>query len=245
MLQQLIAREIESNPAVARRMKLAILPGFNVLVPQGKLVGGTFRSTPLCSAARARPAASSAGSASARGTSPPPGAIFGYRRRPGMTVACINPARPGSRSMGTARQLLVHALDRLPVPGGPISWSTRGPAADALCCAPRAWPPAAASIDGPRGYLSSPHQRRPQGQAHRPHRRRSRDPRHVPARLGHAPRRHGAGPGRPRPDVEDSAHRSGEARFACRIRLARAADDQLPSTSPIAAASSATSTISR
>ena len=30
-------------------MKLAILPGFNVLVPQGKLVGGTFKSTPLCS----------------------------------------------------------------------------------------------------------------------------------------------------------------------------------------------------
>ena len=27
-------------------MKLAIIPGFNVLVPQGKLVGGTFKSDP-------------------------------------------------------------------------------------------------------------------------------------------------------------------------------------------------------
>ncbi|HEY8434520.1 MAG TPA: DUF3089 domain-containing protein, partial [Sphingomicrobium sp.] len=45
MLQQLIAREIETNPALARRMKLAIIPGYNVLVPQGKLVGGTFKST--------------------------------------------------------------------------------------------------------------------------------------------------------------------------------------------------------
>jgi hypothetical protein len=36
MLIQLIAREIENNPAVARRMRLAILPGFNVLVPQGR-----------------------------------------------------------------------------------------------------------------------------------------------------------------------------------------------------------------
>ena len=36
MLQQLIAREIENNPAVAARMKLAIIPGFNVLVPAGK-----------------------------------------------------------------------------------------------------------------------------------------------------------------------------------------------------------------
>ena len=33
-------------------MKLAILPGFNVLVPQGKRVGGTFKSTPLCSQRR-------------------------------------------------------------------------------------------------------------------------------------------------------------------------------------------------
>ena len=32
-------------------MKLAIIPGFNVLVPQGKLVGGTFKTTPLCSRA--------------------------------------------------------------------------------------------------------------------------------------------------------------------------------------------------
>ncbi len=49
MLQMLIAREIETNPAVAARMKLAIMPGFNLLVPQGKLVGGTFKKTPLCS----------------------------------------------------------------------------------------------------------------------------------------------------------------------------------------------------
>ena len=49
MLQMLIAGEIENNPAVASRMKLAIIPGFDVFVPQGKLVGGTFKKTPLCS----------------------------------------------------------------------------------------------------------------------------------------------------------------------------------------------------
>jgi hypothetical protein len=48
LLIQLIAREIEGKP-VARQMKLAILPGYNVLVPPGKLVGGSFKSTPLCS----------------------------------------------------------------------------------------------------------------------------------------------------------------------------------------------------
>jgi hypothetical protein len=49
LLQQLIAREIENNPAVAARLKLAVLPGFNLIVPQGKLVGGTLKKTPLCS----------------------------------------------------------------------------------------------------------------------------------------------------------------------------------------------------
>ena len=46
LLIELIAREIEGRP-VARQMKLAILPGYNVLVPPGKLVGGSFKSTPL------------------------------------------------------------------------------------------------------------------------------------------------------------------------------------------------------
>ena len=34
MLQQLLAHEIEGKPEAAR-MKLAIIPGFNLLVPQG------------------------------------------------------------------------------------------------------------------------------------------------------------------------------------------------------------------
>jgi hypothetical protein len=55
MLQTLIAKEIEGRP-VARQMRLAIIPGFNVLVPQGKLVGGTFKHRSARS--QARPAAS-------------------------------------------------------------------------------------------------------------------------------------------------------------------------------------------
>ena len=47
MLQQLIAHEIEGKP-VAKQMKLAILPGYNLIVPQGKRVGGTLKSTPVC-----------------------------------------------------------------------------------------------------------------------------------------------------------------------------------------------------
>ena len=56
MLQQLISHEIEGKP-VAKQMRLAILPGFNLLVPQGKLVGGTFEVDADLRARRPRPAA--------------------------------------------------------------------------------------------------------------------------------------------------------------------------------------------
>ena len=97
MLQQLIAREIEKDPTLAARMKLAIIPGYNVLVPQGKLVGGTFKKTPLCS----RPGETGcviAYSSFREKNEPPAGAMFGYADQPGMTVGCVNPALPGSRS---------------------------------------------------------------------------------------------------------------------------------------------------
>src|SRR5690348_2017659 len=77
MLQMLIAREIENNPPVAARMKLAIIPGFNVLVPQGKLVGGTFKKTPLCSRAGETGCVIAYSSFRER-NDPPEGAMFGY-----------------------------------------------------------------------------------------------------------------------------------------------------------------------
>jgi hypothetical protein len=124
MIQHLIAREIENNPAVAARMRLAIIPGFNVLVPQGKLVGGSFKSTPLCT----HPGQTGCVMAwsSFREKNPPPsGAMFGYAPQPGMTVGCVNPARPGSTDwVATDSEWL--ARSSLPVPGGPISWSSEG-----------------------------------------------------------------------------------------------------------------------
>ena len=95
MLGQLIAREIEKDPVVARRMLLAIIPGYNVLVPQGKLVGGTFKATPLCSRDDQTGCIMSWTSFREK-NAPPPGAIFGYADQPGMTVGCVNPAHPGS-----------------------------------------------------------------------------------------------------------------------------------------------------
>jgi len=151
MLQQLIAREIETNPTVAKRMKLAIIPGYNVLVPQGKLVGGTFKRTPLCSRPGQIGCVMSWVSFREKNV-PPRGAIFGIATAPGMTVACVNPARPGSTAWEPLDSYWF-TRSTLPVAGGPIQWSSEGTPptpyvrteglASARCV-----------NDGPRGYLS-------------------------------------------------------------------------------------------
>ena len=151
MLQMLIAREIETNPALARRMQLAIIPGYNVLVPHGRLVGGSFKSTPLCSRPGQARCVLTWTSFRER-NAPPPGAIFGYADRQGMTVGCVNPARWGSRNWEPLDSEWF-ARSSLPVPGGPIRWSSEGPPP-----APYVHTPGLASArcvnDGARGYLS-------------------------------------------------------------------------------------------
>lgn len=51
MLRQLIAREIDSKPALRRRLVSAILLGGNVLVKAGKDSGGDFRHIHACHSA--------------------------------------------------------------------------------------------------------------------------------------------------------------------------------------------------
>ncbi|MFN8113936.1 MAG: alpha/beta fold hydrolase [Solirubrobacterales bacterium] len=48
MLSTLLRKEIEKHRAQHRKLISAVLLGGNVVVPKGKDVGGTFRSTPLC-----------------------------------------------------------------------------------------------------------------------------------------------------------------------------------------------------
>jgi len=150
MIQELIKREIEGKPVAAQLLR-AVIPGFNVYVPQGRRVGGTFKSTPLCASERERGCVMTW--VSFRENNPPPeGAMFGWSAAPGMTVGCTNPARPGSAKWELLDSYF-YARSALPVPGGPIRWSSEGP------------PPtpylrteglvAARCInDGRRGYLS-------------------------------------------------------------------------------------------
>ena len=151
MLQQLIARDIETKPAVAARMKLAIIPGYNVLVPQGRTVGGTFKRTPICTAP-GQTGCVAAWVSFREKNAPPPGAIFGYADKPGMTVACVNPGRFGAK--GWVRlDSYWFTRSTLPVPGGAIAWSSEGAPptpyvrADGLASAK-------CVNEGARGYLS-------------------------------------------------------------------------------------------
>lgn len=150
MLQQLITREIENNPVIASRMKLAIIPGFDVLVPQGKLVGGTFKRTPLCSREGETGCVMSWTSFREKNV-PPPGAIFGIADKPGMTVGCVNPGRPGAADW-VSLDGYWYTRSGLPVPGGPISWSSEGQPATPYVHTP-GLVSARCINEGQRGYL--------------------------------------------------------------------------------------------
>jgi hypothetical protein len=151
MLQQLIVHEIETNPKVAARMKLAILPGYNVLVPEGKLLGGTFKKTPLCSRVGQTGCVMTWVSFREKNV-PPRGAIFGIADQPGMTIGCVNPAQPGSRDW-VPLDSYWFTRSTLPVPGGPIQWSSEG-APPTPYVRTEGLVSAKCVNDGPRGYLS-------------------------------------------------------------------------------------------
>jgi hypothetical protein len=149
MLQQLIAREIENNPAVAKRMKLAIIPGYDVLVPQGKLVGGTFKKTPLCSQPGETGCVISWVSFREKNV-PPAGAMFGVADKAGMTIGCVNPAQPGGKDW-VPFDSFWH-VSGYPAPGGPIQWSAEGRPPTAFL-GTRGLVSGKCINDGQRGYL--------------------------------------------------------------------------------------------
>ena len=148
-LQRLIQEEIDGKP-LQKQMALAIIPGFNTYVPQGKLVGGTFKSVPLCSRPGERGCVVTFVSYRTRNP-PPEGALFGYAPQPGMTVACVNPASPGSREW-QALDSYWFARSAMPVPGGPIQWSTEG-APPSPYLRTEGLVSGRCVNDGPRGYL--------------------------------------------------------------------------------------------
>jgi hypothetical protein len=148
-LSRLLAQEIEGSD-VARRMLSAMLIGFNVEVPEGKLVGGTFQKTPLCT--RVGETGCVVTYVSFRATNPPPpGALFGRAARPGMAVGCTNPARltRGSAPLDS----YWYAGPSVTSTNNPVQWSSSG-APPTPFLRTEGLASAACVNKGPLGYLS-------------------------------------------------------------------------------------------
>lgn len=121
-LLRLLAEEIEGKPA-AKRMLSAILLGWTVEVPEGKLVGGSLKSTPLCT--RVGQTGCVITYMAYRASAPPPvGAPLGRASKPGMTAGCTN---PGALGGGKAKLDSYWFTMAPPQPGAePVVWSSQG-----------------------------------------------------------------------------------------------------------------------
>lgn len=121
-LLRLLAAEVEGRPE-AKRMLSAILLGWAVEVPEGKRVGGSLKSTPLCS--REGETGCLLTYMSFRAETPPAeGSFLGRAARPGMTAGCTNPAAlHGGRAPLDSYWFTM----RPPEPGQPpFAWSSQG-----------------------------------------------------------------------------------------------------------------------
>jgi hypothetical protein len=120
-LTRLLATDIENGPAAARMLS-ALLIGYAVEVPEGRLVGGSLQRTPLCTSAGQTGCVVTY--MSFRAASPPaPGALLGRATHAGMTAGCTNPAALG----GGSAPLDSIWFARPSQFGGPvIAWSSAG-----------------------------------------------------------------------------------------------------------------------
>src|SRR5687768_5523703 len=101
-----------------------MLIGYNIEVPEGKTVGGTFRKTPLCT--RVSETGCVITFVSFRATNPPPpGSLFGRAAKPGMTVGCTNPARLARAT--APLDSYWYAGPSVTSTQDPVAWSSEGP----------------------------------------------------------------------------------------------------------------------
>jgi hypothetical protein len=122
VLAELVKQEIDGKPVQSRILSV-ILAGYRLQVPEGKDVGGDFKSVPLCHAAEQLGCAINF--ASFRAESPPPAdaRIFGASAGPGLEAACVNPAALGGGS-GPLHAYLASGIEAQIVDGvQPGAWT--------------------------------------------------------------------------------------------------------------------------
>jgi hypothetical protein len=120
LLGDMIAAEVEGEPAMRERIVSALLIGSTVAVPEGELVGGSFTEMPLCTAADEVGCVVSYASFAADAP-PPADSRFARVDEEGLEAACVNPAAPGGGSA------TLHPYFPTEVPEGTVSAATADP----------------------------------------------------------------------------------------------------------------------
>ncbi len=127
ILTRLVAEEIDGQ-SIQERLVSAILLGAAPYVAEGRDVGGSFRTVPLCRSA-GQTGCLIAYSAF-RSTAPPPGnSLFGIPPEAGMTVACTNPAALGGGS-GELHVYMSGSGNTIVGPRPAADWVSGGPAVE-------------------------------------------------------------------------------------------------------------------
>ncbi|HEX4519952.1 MAG TPA: DUF3089 domain-containing protein [Gaiellaceae bacterium] len=117
VLEELIRNEIEGSPAERRLLVSAILVGGNVVVPNGRLTGGTFRHVPACTSVAETGCVVAY---SSWDKTPPADAAFESVRKPATQhVLCVNPASPAGGSAVIAPIFAGYNSEGIVPPGSP------------------------------------------------------------------------------------------------------------------------------
>jgi hypothetical protein len=131
ILIHLIATQLDDNPALLRRLLVAIIVGGNLQVAAGKTADGAFEHVPLCTS---RSQTGCVIAFSSFPADPPADSLFGRPGqgvslqsgqpiRPGEQVACVNPAALGGGTAGLSPYFpTVTQASLSPAPGTP--WVT-------------------------------------------------------------------------------------------------------------------------
>lgn len=118
MLLELLKRDIEGKPE-QKRLVAAVIPGFNMFVPEGAAVGGTLRSIPLCT--KPGQAGCVVSFATFRETAPPPANTrFGRSTTAGAEVPCTDPVALSGQPL---RAMLWRTANLLGQPSTQAEWA--------------------------------------------------------------------------------------------------------------------------